>query len=296
MVFACQKNKFWLEHFANLFCSVDMIPLGNMNLAQKMNALTRLVLAIFVVLLFLDAKWAPLFLLVSLLFIIILYYIQKTQMTEHYTEPASQLSPAELASRLEPRLGRVNSMLNPISANRFCHDKIPLDANPGLVQRNQKGLNPGGVFNNPDFMSKNQRLVGGPNPKTLIAPVIAPPAADLDYWRANNLVTHSAVNAQLQVPGFQSGYQVSSCCPDTVQDRILVPLHPDQTSGIVEAYHEPVTTPTNTVPNPQITGTQEPTSTKNKEKYTELEFPHFTTPEGVDVSVLPVKFVLCAPI
>ena len=40
------KNKFWLENYSDLFCEIDIIPLTNMSLALQLNALTRLIFLI----------------------------------------------------------------------------------------------------------------------------------------------------------------------------------------------------------------------------------------------------------
>ena len=235
----CRKNEFWLENPSNLLCSTELIPLQGMSLASQLNAVTRLLLLIFVVLLLLDFKWASLFLLLSILFIIILYYIQKSQMdkfrAEHFKAveipvkagdlPHGELSQARVkwikGAISDPRPGLVRSLLNPESAGRFCHDLRPLDYNPELVSQNRPGPNPKGVFNNPEYTSLSQRLAGSANPKTFIAPVITPPLAAMDYWRANNLVNHSAINAESQVEAYQSGYQTMSCCPG--EPTLLVP-------------------------------------------------------------------------
>ena len=83
------------------------------------------------------------------------------------------------------------------TAFRFCNDEVPFK------------------FNDEKYISINQKLVGPPNPKTLIPPVIVPPSHDLSYWKANNLITHSHVNEKLQIDNYQSGYQVSTCCGNT---------------------------------------------------------------------------------
>ena len=144
----CRKNDFWLENVPNLVCSTELVPLQGMSLASQLNAVTRLSLVIFIVLLLLDIKWAPLFLLLSILFIIILFYIQKSQMdtfrAEHYkmTEtpvksgdlPHGDLSKARvkwIVNKIsDPRPGLVRSILNPEEAGRLCHDRRPLDYNP----------------------------------------------------------------------------------------------------------------------------------------------------------------------
>lgn len=83
------------------------------------------------------------------------------------------------------------------------------------------------AFNNPKWMSQNQKLAGTANPKTLIAPIITPPCTDLSYWKNNNLVVHSAVNEESNNDIYKSGYQVSTCCApiyDNVNDvRYAVP-------------------------------------------------------------------------
>ncbi len=195
----CQKNKLWLENITNLFCSFSLVPLDGMNLAEQMNSLTRLVVVVFIVLLLLDFRFSLLFLLLSLLFIIILYYIQKKNMetfkTEYYTP---QKSARQIDTDPQTRRHRiVRDDLN--NSRRFCNDERSLDT-------------PDGAFNNPGWMSVNQKLAGAPNRKTKIPPVVVAPSHDLSYWKANNLVTHSAINEDTQVDVYQSGYQVSTCC------------------------------------------------------------------------------------
>lgn len=80
------------------------------------------------------------------------------------------------------------------TSDRFCNDSRKVEPN------------------NPNFVSTNQRLAGPPNPKTLIAPVVVPPAMALDYWRANNLINHSHINTESQRDTYLSGYEVSNCC------------------------------------------------------------------------------------
>lgn len=194
----CQKEKLWLEYIPNLICDFSLIPLQGMTLAEQMNALTRLVLIVYLVLFLFGVNHTIIFLLLSLLFIIILFYIQRKNMetfkTEYYT-------PGISAMKLEknPQTGRQQIVYNDPSSKRFCNDERPLDG-------------PDGAFNNPNWVSVNQRLAGPPNPKTKIAPVVVPPIADLSYWKANNMVTHSAINENTNVDVYQSGYQVSTCC------------------------------------------------------------------------------------
>jgi hypothetical protein len=204
----CQKNKFWLENPVNLLCSVDILPLDDMSLAEQMNCLTRLVVIIFFILIFFGFKQSLLFLLLSLLFIIILYYIQKNHMDhENFKQTTldGRPKPSQNFHKFPTpvNLGKSQSTVLKTS-RRFCNDAVPLEGSEG------------GAFNNPNFTSVSQKLVGGPNPKTLIPPIVAPPLADLEYWRSNNLVTHSAVNEESNIDVYNSGYQISTCCPQPI--------------------------------------------------------------------------------
>lgn len=213
----CRKDKFWVENIGSLLCTTEMVPLTCMNLESQLNAITRLMVSIFIVLFLLDIKWAPLFLLLSILFIIILYYIQRSQMDKINTENYKNLSSVSIANlSSNPTLGKVQTIGKHTKESKFfCMDSRPLDQNAQLVRNNRKGINPGGAFNNPSYMSENQRLVGAPNPKTLVAPVVTPPPAALDYWTANNTVNISAINEESHIDNYLSGYDVMETCADT---------------------------------------------------------------------------------
>lgn len=204
------NEKFWIDNLSTLFksdnCGINFVPSMEMSLEQKMNAVTRLVFVIFLVLLLFDVKLSIMFLLSFTTVIIILYYYQKmkshtspvNQTMENYVNvPNKPLSAPmfRLKYNNEDMYIKNNKVVvNNPSAYRFCDDEVPLGTN------------------NTSYVSANQRLVGQPNPKTIIPPVMTPPCMDLDYWKANNLVTLSMVNSQSQEDGYQSGFQVSTCC------------------------------------------------------------------------------------
>jgi hypothetical protein len=47
----CADKKFYLEHFPTLFSNIQVVPTSDMNLAEQLNALTRLVIIIFIIML-----------------------------------------------------------------------------------------------------------------------------------------------------------------------------------------------------------------------------------------------------
>jgi len=213
------NEKFWTENISTLFtsdnCGINFIPSMEMSLEQKMNASTRLLLIIFLIVLLFDVKLSIMFLLPFVVMIIILYYYQKMkpsrvnlpqQTRENYTSNSNKPLSAQ---NFRVKYNNENIFLkddkvvvNSPSIYRFCDDEVPLGVN------------------NPNYTSANQRLAGQPNPKTKIPPVMVPPCVDLDYWRANNLVTLSYVNSQTQEDGYQSGFQVTTCCGNVANDYI----------------------------------------------------------------------------
>jgi hypothetical protein len=218
MAFTC-KNKIWLENPADLFCSFSVIPLYGMNLEAQLNSIARLVILVFLILLLLNVPYSVLFLLLSLLFIIILYYIQRNQMeqvnTERYRAPkVAQYVKENNNNGITVNKGHIN--IDRPTTYRFCD-----------IEVSQK-------YNDPNYMSANQRLAGPQNPKTHIAPVIVPPIADLSYWKANNLVNHSSINRESQQEAYQSGFQVSNCCGNVNNDYIV----PEQSNGIYQQPRE----------------------------------------------------------
>jgi hypothetical protein len=198
-MFKCQKNRFWLEKPINLFCTIDLIPLDHMSIDEQMNCITRLVFIVYIILGLLEFKYNLLFLLLSLLIIIILYYIQRNQMREKYTNNLHGLSTPNVIGTYQS-----NKYCNDANtSNRFCNDAKSID-----------GLND--VINNDQWTSQNHKLVGGPNPKTLIQPVIAPASHDIEYWRTNNLVIPSGINDVTNTDVYQSGYMVSTPCSNQI--------------------------------------------------------------------------------
>jgi hypothetical protein len=57
-----------------------------------------------------------------------------------------------------------------------------------------------------------RRLIGGVNPRTLIAPIIADPISDMEAWGTDNYTIHSAINDYRSNDLFLSGYVTLDDC------------------------------------------------------------------------------------
>ena len=181
-------NKFWIESFKDLFCSFNLAPLPELSLEEQMNALTRMVLVIFIILLVLDYRYDLIFLLLSLIFIILLYYIQKKKMKENFTPQVFT----------DPNATQIKYSLT--------YTSTPIQSTPGNSMWRDQDINISDTFNDPNFESINQKLVGQGMARTLVNPIIPPPIADTEYWRPTDFVVPSGINDQKTRELFQSGY------------------------------------------------------------------------------------------
>jgi len=82
----------------------------------------------------------------------------------------------------------------------------PLQAIPSYSEWKDEEINISKTFNDPNWTSANQILVGDANPRTKIAPIIPAPIFDNEYWRATDFVVPSGINDQKTRELFQSGY------------------------------------------------------------------------------------------
>lgn len=220
------REKFWIEDPTTILKKVDIFPRKRETIEAQTNSLTRFVIIVSLILLLVDYKLSLIFFGISTLFIIILYNIQKNNMrTEEYKYiPQQQASSSCCGSVNRSKSNITYSALNVadlakngtiVSPQRmtFCGDSVPVETS--------------------NFVSANQRLAGGPNPKTLIPPVITPPSAALDFWRANDLINHSHINSEGNHDTYLSGYDESTCCERI--NACITPINNDL-DMIVENY------------------------------------------------------------
>ena len=167
--------------------SPQIIPLDNMTQSEQILCLLKFVFIMTVIMFLFDFSYSYHFFIISLGFIIIIYYIKKKKMSEKWKE--NYVSVFESPEPLP-----------------FCNDEVSIDP----PNSNAVGL--------------NQRLVGRANPKTMIKPVVAPPAYDLDYWKDNNFINFSQINTTgVQQDMYLSGYAESTCCDYLAPGSELVP-------------------------------------------------------------------------
>ena len=208
------NNKFWLEDPRELFCSINLAPLPHMSLEEQMNSLSRLIFIIFLILLVLDYRYDLVFLLLSFIFIIILYYVQRKQMNRENFIRENFIQENFIQENLtwdtEPSVIFDNTPSNIMQSVQYTN--TPIQVPPSNNFWCDQNINVSKNFNDPNYISSNQKLAQGANPRTKVAPIIVNPIADTEYWRPTDLVVPRGINDQRAEELYQSGYITSNCC------------------------------------------------------------------------------------
>jgi len=90
-----------------------------------------------------------------------------------------------------------------------------------------------------DTISTNQRLVGAPNPRTLVRPIIPNPIYDFETWSPNDFVIPTSINDQKRQELYQNGYVMThQYFPPTQQSHAQT-----RTQPLVRPQTQPQTQP-----------------------------------------------------
>jgi len=168
-------SKFWTEDITQLLAfNGGMVPRQGQSIADNLNAITRMaIIACIVIALFKPVLAVSTFIVAVIIVLAIFYGITETP-KEGFVELAGNLFTAAPSQF-------------PVTRQRFCNDLRPIQFDE-------------------EYISQNQLLVGGPNPKTLIAPIVAPPSHELSAWKTSDLTVHSSINDATNYDAYASGY------------------------------------------------------------------------------------------
>lgn len=181
---SCTQKTFWVNDIKQLVCEFSLIPSTDDSLELAMNKITRMAIILSVIIMFFSVKSGVVVLVIVFIFIMSFYYGNKSQ------------KPAEGYTEIDNR--PVTVIPQPPGFNDFYADP-----------------------NDPDYISRNQLLVGFGNPKTRVQPIVAPPSHDLDAWAENGLVKRSQINDKKPFDLYTSGF--SSPNPRKCEECMYVP-------------------------------------------------------------------------
>jgi len=233
------NEKFWMYDVTQLFRSYELLPSPEDSLSAKLNTITRLALIVCIVI----AAYKPVLAFSTLILVMVVTMSVYSGAVADPTIEGFEPGPIEGINRATNLYGSSNDPygltvshdapnpstgcgsnqqlyefmreynstrypdLNkvgfPTTQKRFCNDAVPLEYGP-------------------DHVSPNQELVGGPNPKTRVPPLVAAPSHDLDSWRNNDFAVHSHINKETNFDAEKSGYNCG-ILPTKCEDCMYVP-------------------------------------------------------------------------
>ena len=94
--------------------------------------------------------------------------------------------------------------------------------------------------------TNNKILSGNQNPKTLINPIIIPPSHDIQYWKINDLISHSNTNNQIQDELYLNGYLTSNDVENfenisnilSNNEQLKIPRENTSNSSNISSYYD----------------------------------------------------------
>lgn len=164
------STKFWIEDISQLF-SGGITPRVDQTIDANLNAISRLALLACAILMLIKPIVGVSTFCIMMVIIMTIYY-SKEKPREQYTN----LPPTD------PVTGVAHAVASP-TERYLCEDKRSVSDDPC------------------EYVSINQRLVGPPNPKTLLPlmDVTKNRSHDLDAWKASDFTVHSMINDQVPV-------------------------------------------------------------------------------------------------
>jgi len=224
---------FWLEDFSKLFCSLSPIPYGNLNSGERLNAITRLIIYMGALMIICGYKSTILFIAAGLLFVVVLYFLHKTENNEQ--EKFQFLSQDLLNNNMNFPLNIINTPQfnnNPTAEQmRFKAQINQLPIYSKNISNNYRGsseqvLKAARLDFEPGERDSSAgiqyfKTKSGVNRKTMIEPIIPPRILDQDIWGKSRIV-RDGINSQYMV-------NLTSSDPDYGQN---ISGKPDDLSGM----------------------------------------------------------------
>jgi hypothetical protein len=203
---------FWIDDITKLFCSLSPVPYGNLGSGERLNAATRFVIYLAIIMVCVGYKYTKEFFLISLLFIILLHFARKNK-----KEDFGFLSPDMLRNQMNPPPSKFEQLsTNPQFQNVPGREQVlfkshmqELPIYSANITNNYRGSSETVLKSkNLDFELGNRIKEGagiqyfapkqGVNRKTMINPVIPPRILDQDVWGQSRIV-RDGINNQYMV-------------------------------------------------------------------------------------------------
>jgi hypothetical protein len=201
-----EGENFWINDLSKLFCSLSPVPRGNLSSGERLNAVTRFILYLFIVMIVTRYKYAIPFLILGLIFILLLYKNNIKDKNKEdfafFSLDNNKMFPIDTL-RQNPNLYNLPNA----EATDFKFRREANRYNVPSINDNYKGSSQAILKANRLNFQKGERVENGAgiqyfptksgvNRKTMIEPVIEPRIMDKDVW-GQSRIARDAINSQL---------------------------------------------------------------------------------------------------
>ncbi len=222
-MYQCDR-RFWLENPPNLLCDYTLLPTDSMSTGSKLNAISRLAIFLTLYLHLVNSKFMWVFLILSLIAIVCLYYYQRetmktvepfqfTNQTYRSTQRAygPPPTPAEataiMLDALTPSIGTAVVGPNPMKVrNETIKMLDEVNANARTKPFTDACTWESMPAGTAGYQSRFENMYKGSDPRTLVPPNITPRLWDNDAWDRGDLYQPSYLNTKRAFDMINSGY------------------------------------------------------------------------------------------
>lgn len=235
-----QNEEFWIEKPTYLLCSLNPIPKGGITSPKRLNAVTRGILYITVLLYFCKYNYWYLFLILGLFFVILLYYTTNKLSMSNTREYYSNIPNSTVLDSDSP-IGDITSpnyLQTPLSLytnTRSDMTKNVTNTTQGSTQNlvHKQSLNPSKAHRDEQAGIKYYTPNVGTNLRTHVPPVLGPRIYDQEVWGRSSVVRprtnfqkiRDITESELQLPDLQ-GNSTSLGVPIVYQTQMPNSLVP----------------------------------------------------------------------
>lgn len=236
-----ETDECWIDNSQSIIREYVLIPSHKMTLGRRINCLTRLLFfstLLFVLLQIMRPELVVIYFLFGLIIIIMVYTKEKSRMKkEEMVENFEIVYPKQQqVVDCKPHKARISYNCAKPDDNTFVHVNKLLRDN--FKENDYIKTDYNRASYNLNFASKtdNQSLVGCPNPKTLVPPIIAPPIVSRDDWKNESSYGLSIINEKKNTYDVESGYETL-----TTRERCISNKKPPRPYYCAQKKNKPAT-------------------------------------------------------
>jgi len=205
-----EEEIFWVYDLSSLFRTFNLIPYGSIASGSRLNAISRLIILIYIILLIVKYKNAHMFFVCSLIIILIVHL--------KYTHENF-----ELLSYDKYKMNKYDNSQNPINYN-YNPERVTQTLNPNVMTPNTQRE----TYADIQYYSPKS----GINPKMFIEPLIAPRSHDREVWGAPSTypsgMNTSTLYEQTESQNFPNGYNQYLPREEMKYINVNTPQNPSQ--------------------------------------------------------------------